>query len=64
MLEGGENELLAERRFLLHGVLQMNGALSAGISADNTLRAWGAATRVAWLRYPVGFRIACKVTNV
>lgn len=60
MLEGRENELLAERGILLHGELQMNGALSV----ENTPQAWDAATGVDPLCYPVGFRIACEVINV
>lgn len=36
VLEGRGNELLAECGILLHGELQMNGALSAGISVENT----------------------------
>lgn len=64
MLEGRENELLAERGILLHGELQMNGALSAGISVENTPQAWDAATGIDPLCYPVGFRIACEVINV
>lgn len=63
MLEEGQNELLAERRVLLHRALQINGAFRAGMSVENLLRAWGAATCVAWLCYPVGFRIAGEVTN-
>lgn len=49
---------------MLHGELQMNGALSAGISVENTPQAWDAAMCVDPLCYPVGFRIACEVTNV
>jgi len=37
--------LSLEHRFLLHGALQMNGALSAGFGAENTLQAWDAAVR-------------------
>lgn len=44
-------------------VLQINGALRAGMNVENLLRAWGAATRVARLRYPVGFGVAAEVTN-
>lgn len=64
MLEGQGNELLTEHGVLLHGELQMNGALSAGISVENTPQAWDAATSVDPLCHPLGFRTACEVTNV
>lgn len=44
MLEGRGNELLAECGILLHRELQMNVALSAVISVENTPQAWDAAT--------------------
>lgn len=49
---------------MLHRELQKNGALSAGISVENTPQAWDAATCVDPLCYPVGFRTACEVTSV
>lgn len=64
MLEGWENQLLAEHGILLHRELQMNGALSAGISVENAPQGWDAATCVDPLCYPVGFRTACEVTSV
>lgn len=49
---------------MLHRELQMNGALSAGISVENAPQGWDAATCVDPLCYPVGFRTACEVTSV
>lgn len=42
----------------------MNGAFSAGISVENALQAWDAATCVDPFCYPVGFRTACEVNNL
>lgn len=64
MLEKGQNQLLVEQRFLLLMVLQIDGALRAGMNVENLLRAWGAATCVARLCYPVGFGVAAEVTDV